>query len=344
MDMDQRKLHILRAIVDEYILSAVPVGSKSLSNHHEFQLSSATIRNEMAGLEGLGYLEQPHTSAGRIPSDKAYRLYVDSMLRRARLSAREMAVLQRYCGMRVSGVEAVMKETARSLSEITNYTAIVLMPEMSESRLRHVQLVPLAQGSALVVAVTDAGVARDAVIRIPDDMSVEELEHISRMITQRYYNCTVSTVAERMVVELGEILGGRKSFLESLTGTIDRSAASGAHLVELSGATNILRYPEYRDAEKAKSFLAAVESKNTLYELLKKASEMEFTITIGGENESDALRDCSVVTASYRLGDLALGTFGIIGPTRMHYDKVLTILEYMRASLGEVLTGLQEKE
>ncbi|MCL2695154.1 MAG: heat-inducible transcriptional repressor HrcA [Clostridiales bacterium] len=342
--MDNRKLRILRAIIDEYILSAVPVGSKSLSRNTDFALSSATIRNEMAGLEGLGYLEQPHTSAGRVPSDKAYRLYVDSMLQRAKLTERELAVLQRYCGVRVSSVEEVMRETARSLSEITNYTAIVLMPEMSESRLRHLQLVPLAQGSALAVAVTDAGVAREAVIRIPPDMSVEELEQISRMITQRYYNRTISTVAERLVVEIGEILRERKSFLQSLTGTIDRSAASGTHLVELSGATNILHYPEYRDVQKAKSFLAAVENKDTLYDLLKQASGMEFTITIGSENKAETLRDCSVVTASYKLGDLALGTFGIIGPTRMQYGKVLTILEYMRASLGEVLTGLQDKE
>jgi heat-inducible transcriptional repressor len=222
---------------------------------------------------------------------------------------------------------------------------VVLLPETTGNRLRHVQLVPLSIGSAMLIAVTDAGTAHSAVIRIPDDMDTDELEAISRLITKRYADCTIHTVAERLVVELGELLHERRGFLTSLLRALERSTAPGGHLVELSGATNLLQYPEYRDAGRAKNFLTLTENKKELYSLLRRAEDMEFTITIGAENDADALADCSVVTARYRLGDSMTGAIGVIGPTRMPYGKVITVLEYMRAGLGEVLTHfISERE
>lgn len=344
MELDSRKLSILHAIIDEYILSASPVGSKSISKSGDIHLSSATIRNEMSDLEELGYLAQPHTSAGRVPSDKAYRLYVDNMLQRAKLSDGEIRLMRSYCQERINGVQSVMRETAKALSSITHYTAMVLMPEMDMNRLKHLQLVPLKEGNALVVVVTDAGVATDAVIRIPPDMRADELERISRQITQRYYNCRMTTVGSNIAKELGDVLESRRRFLTELIGTIQRSTSPGAHLVELSGASNMLRLPEYSNMNKAMHFLNAVEGKDTLYKLLKRASVMEFTVTIGQENEIDALQDCSVVTASYRIGDTPFGTFGVIGPTRMQYGKVISAMELMRKSLSEVLCDMLEEE
>ncbi len=344
MELDQRKLTILHAIIDEYILSANPVGSKSISQSGDIHLSSATIRNEMSDLEELGYLAQPHTSAGRIPSDKAYRLYVDNMLQRARLIDSEIRLMRGYCQERINGVQSVMRETAKALSSITHYTAMVLMPEMDMNRLKHLQLVPLNEGNALVVVVTDAGVATDAVIRVPSDLHADELERISRRITQQYYNCRMTTVGERIAKELGAELESRRSFLTELIGTIQRSTSPGSHLVELSGASNMLKLPEYSDMNKAMHFLKAVEGKDALYQLLKKASVMEFTVTIGQENDIDELQDCSVVTASYRIGDTPFGTFGVIGPTRMQYGKVISAMECMRKSLSEALCDLLEED
>ncbi|MDO4564174.1 MAG: heat-inducible transcriptional repressor HrcA [Clostridia bacterium] len=344
MELDQRKMRILRAIIDEYLLSANPVGSKALSRSHEFNLSPATIRNEMADLEDLGYLAQPHTSAGRIPSDKAYRLYVDKMLTHAKLSEDEAKSILSYCNTRVDGIRSVMKGTAKALSEITHYTAMVLMPELAANRLRHIQLVPLTEGYALLVVVTDAGVAKDAVVEIPSDMTVSELESISRQITARFYNSRMTTVADRIMSELGREVESRRGFVADLTESIRRSTASGAHSVELFGATNMLKYPEYSDVGKAQSFLAIVEGREPLYNLLKKASVLEFSVTIGRENEMDELSDCSVVTATYKIGDLPVGSFGVIGPTRMDYARVLSVLECMRGGLGEVLTNLLEED
>lgn len=344
MELDSRKLQILRAIIDEYILSASPVGSKTLSRNAELNWSPATIRNEMADLETLGYLAHPHTSAGRIPSDKAYRLYVDRMLQRASLSDAEIRLLNGYYRNRIDGLESVLRSTAQALSEITHYTAVVMMPDMTVNRLRHLQLVPLAEGKALSVIVTDAGVARDAVIDIPKDMTPDELESLSRTITQRCYNCRMTTVSELLTGELGAELHSRGDFLRTLLARMDESAQSGHGMVELSGAKNMLRYPEYNDVSKAKTFLETVEERENIYRMLKKASDMEFTITIGSENEQEGLQDCSVVTATYRLNDMPFGTFGVIGPTRMDYNRVVTVLQGVQQNLAAVLQNIFKEE
>ncbi|MDO4572650.1 MAG: heat-inducible transcriptional repressor HrcA [Clostridia bacterium] len=344
MELDARKIRILKAIIDEYIMSASPVGSRFISKRGDFNLSSATIRNEMADLEELGYLEQPHTSAGRVPSDKAYRLYVDHMLGRAQLTNDEIQVIRAHMSSRIDEVEAIIRQTAQALSAVTNYTAMVLPPVLSASRLKHVQLLPLREGRALLVVITNTGFTRDAVIRIPEDMGYEELERISNMLTKRYEGCRMDLVGERIVREMGDELFERREFLNSMVETIERKLSPGAVSVELSGTTNLLHYPEYSDLNKAKSFLAAIEGRDTLYRMLRKASRLEFTITIGDENESEPLKDCSVLTATYRVGDEPLGSFGIIGPTRMHYGKVLSVLEYMRMSLSEMLSNYIEEE
>lgn len=344
MDLDARKLGILKAIIDEYILSASPVGSRAISKLEEFNLSSATIRNEMADLEELGYLEQPHTSAGRIPSDKAYRLYVDHMMQKSVLSEDEVKLIRTHMTAKLDEVETIMKQTAQALSAVTHYTAMIMPPMLAANRLRHIQIVPLREGRALVVVVTTAGFARDAVIRVPEGVSIDELERISRTLTARFCDCRIDQVGERILQEMGTEIGERRAFLSSLVEAIEKKIEPDTQNVQLSGATNMLHFPEYSDVNKAKMFLAAVEGHNTLYELLKRASRLEFTITIGGENESELLKDCSVVTATYRIGEEPMGSFGIIGPTRMHYGKVISVLEYMRRCLDEMLNNEIEGE
>lgn len=343
MELDQRKLQILRAIVDEYILSASPVGSKALSRGG-MKWSSATIRNEMADLEMLGYLAQPHTSAGRIPSEKAYRLYVDQMMQRAHLSDEESKLLFGYFREHVHGVDAVLRETAKALSEITHYTALVMMPDIGVNRLRHLQLIPLTIGKALAVVVTDAGVSQNTVIDVPEDIGPEELDRISKAITARFHDCRMSSVSSKLVREFGGELSQRADFVEGLLARLCESQSSDRRMVELSGATNMLEYPEYSDVAKARTFLATVEQKDDMYRMLKKASSMEFTVTIGSENEQEGFQDCSVVTASYRVNGTPVGSFGVIGPTRMDYARVLSILKNVQTNLGTVLQSFLKEE
>ena len=224
MELDQRKLQILRVIVDEYILSASPVGSKALSQSG-MKWSSATIRNEMADLETLGYLAQPHTSAGRIPSEKAYRLYVDQMMQRAHLSDEESKLLYGYFREHVHGVDAVLRATAKALSEITHYTALVMMPDIGVNRLRHLQLIPLTTGKALAVVVTDAGVSQNTVIDVPEDIGPEELDRISKAITARFSDCRMSTVSSSSVASFPP---ARTSWNRCLRGSARASRATGA--------------------------------------------------------------------------------------------------------------------
>lgn len=344
MELDARKMRILQAIIDDYILTASPVGSRSISKRADFNLSSATIRNEMSDLEEMGYLEQPHTSSGRVPSHKAYRLYVNNMMRRAQLTKDEQRMIRSYFTHRMDEIEGIMKQTAAALSEVTRYTAMVLPPQLHAVRLKHIQIVPVAAERALVVMVTDAGLVRDAMIRIPDSMDARHMERLSNMLTERFRDHRLDEITQIDLSQLAEELSVERAFFTSMLDAMERNMQPDAHAVELSGSTNMLAFPEYADMNKAKTFLSAIEGKDTLYHMLKKASTMEFSITIGPENDQEELSDCSVVTATYKVGDDPMGTFGIIGPTRMHYARVLSILEFMRMSLSEALLGIMDDD
>ena len=339
MELDARKLRILKAVIDEYVLSAAPVGSRSISRRSGLNLSSATIRNEMADLEELGYLEQPHTSAGRVPSDKAYRLYVDSMMRRSRLSEDEVRLIRRYFDRRIDGVEMVMQQTAQALSEVTQYTAMVLPPVLELNRLRHIQLVPLMEGRALLVVVTDTGFARDAVIRVPEGITSEHLYRISEMLTGQLADHTLSEVRQIFAQLFRDLSTHRRLLGGVMKAMEDKLIEDAPEDVVVGGPTKMLNYPEYSDVEKAKNFLTIFESKDRLAQIMKHSGGMEVTIRIGPENEIEELKDCSLVTATYRVGNHGTGTLGIIGPTRMNYQRVVTVMDYMGQVISRLLSG-----
>lgn len=344
MGLDLRKMRILQAIVDDYILMAAPVGSRTISKHPDIALSSATIRNEMSDLEEHGFLEQPHTSAGRIPSDKAYRYYVNSIMQRAMLTKDEVAYIEKHFTRMLDDVEEVVKQTAWALSNITKYASMVLTPQLASIQLRHIQLVPLTPGKALVVAVTDAGIARDSIIRVPKDMTGEKLEQLSKVLTKRFGGSSIDDINAAGMEAFGIELGENREYVSSMLDSIKKSIYSNTGTVELYGATNLLNYPEYSDVDKAKALLSTIENKEVLYRALQEATKVEFSVTIGSENEDPTIKDCSVVTATYRIGDKSIGSMGVIGPTRMDYARVLSVLEYMGKSLSQVLTNMIEEE
>ena len=340
--LDERKLRILRTIIDDYVLTATPVGSRTISKRSELGLSSATIRNEMSDLEEMGFLEQPHTSAGRIPSEKAYRFYVDTMLHSANLTAEELSAIKNHFARRMDEAEEVAATTARLLSDITEYTAMFMTPELQKVIVRHIQLVPVVPGRALAVVVTDAGLVRDATVQVPKDCGARELERLSNMLTERVKDKSLPDAVEALRGGLGDSLEVQRRVFSSVADAVGRDLArEESRGVVLGGATNILRHPEYSDdLSKAKSMLSVLETKENLYRILSKATQMEFTVTIGSENELPEMQDSSVVTATYKIGDRPVGSFGVIGPIRMDYARVLTILNLMGKSLSTVLTGI----
>lgn len=339
MQMDERKFLILQAIIDDYIMTAMPVGSRTISRKSGVGFSPATIRNEMSDLEELGYLDQPHTSAGRIPSNKAYRLYVDHLMKVAKLSSDEREWMHDHLISKSKQVEGVIRSAASVLSDATQYTSVIVAPKLGTLRIRHVQLVPVAERTALMIIVTNVGIVKDAVINIPEGMEADDLYSISRMLTQKLADKPLEAVRQAFAEMLRNAEQNRKLLGETLQ-VIEKKLESDDDTTDVivGGSAKLLDYPEYSDVGKAKNFLSVLESRDTLRKLIGRDGGMEITIRIGPENEVPELSECSIVTASYRVGGHSHGTLGIIGPTRMNYNRVISVLDFMGRALSDVLS------
>ncbi len=344
MNMDERKLRILQAIIDDYILTGVPVGSRTISRKYDMGLSSATIRNEMSDLEELGYLDQPHVSAGRIPSTKAYRLYVDSLMHTGRIPDDSEGSIREHFSGRISQMEEVIDRAAQIISSLTRYTSVVLSPKGAQPRLQTVQLVPVSPGMALAVIVTDSGIIRDNVIRVGGDMDDDTLYNISRALTEELRGKTLEEVCAAMP-RLIERMRGSDEVLQGLYGYLasDRNCPGRTHMA-VGGTSNMLAYPEYSDVDKARNFLSLLETRDKLADIIRGSGEMAFTVRIGPETGVPEMADCSIVTATYSTKGGQQGTIGVIGPTRMRYSRVLSILNGMGRELTELFSGDTDKE
>lgn len=336
--LDIRKMRILQAIVDDYIMTAAPVGSRTVSKRSDMGLSPATIRNEMSDLTELGFLEQPHTSAGRIPSEKAYRLYVNHIMDSAKLTDDEAEYIKRHLDTRVHEVGEVIRQTAKVLSDMTNYTSVVLVPQLSAMRLKRISLIPVSDGTAMAVVVTNTGVTKNAMINVPESLSPDDLEKISKLITSKLdgqkLGEAIASVLPSIKAEIGEQADAVCDMLEDIGRRMSQTD------VEVVGASNILDYPEYSDTAKARSFLAEVEQGSYLQKVLTDASDVEMSVRIGTENDNPEMKDCSVITVTYKAGGENIGTMGVVGPTRMDYGKVMAIMRYLSSSLSEILSRL----
>ncbi len=345
MDLSERKIGILKAVIDDYIMTGLPIGSRTISKKNGFELSSATIRNEMADLEELGFLEQPHTSAGRIPSQKAYRFYVDRLMKVVKLSPVEAERIKSYFQEKMSEVGQVMEKAAKVLSDTTHHISMVLKPQLKKSVIKKIQLVKITEKKAILLVVTDAGLVTDTVIVVPEGITPDYLEMISNMLTDKLQYKTLEEAEKDLTGYICENARDGSEFITEVVKAIENSVEPiGEKGIVLSGTQNIIDYPDYMSVEKAKNFLTVLETKDMLYEMMKKATQLEFSVTIGQENEVKELYDMSVVTATYKIGGQSLGSFGVIGPTRMDYAKVISILGYVSHSLNSILASFIEKE
>ena len=339
MILDERKAMILKAIIDDYIITAMPVGSRTVSRKKGVGFSPATIRNEMSDLEELGYLAQPHTSAGRVPSEKAYRLYVDSILKSPEVSPEEKAHIEEYISRRSGQVEDVIRAAADVLADATQYTSVIVAPRIQSLRIKRVQMVPVDEGSALMIVVTSAGIIKDALIAIPNDMTSENLFAISEMLTRELSNHTLAEVRQIFARVFRDMSMNRRLLGGVMKAMEEKLVEDAPEDIVIGGTTKLLNYPEYSDIEKAKNFLTLFENKDRLAAMLKNSGGMQISIRIGNENEMDALKDCSLVTATYRVGDYASGTLGVIGPTRMNYRRVVSMMDFMGNVISKMLSG-----
>lgn len=343
MDLDERKRLILKALINDYISTAEPVGSRTIAKRYDLGISSATIRNEMADLEDMGYLEQPHTSAGRIPSDKGYRTYVDHLMNNESLKSEEVEVIrERLYNIAAGEIDRIIRETSKILSMFTNYTAIVMPPQAKQSTVKHIQLIAVDNTTVVIVVVTSIGIVKNATIKLAQPISSEKLVMINNILNDKLRGLTIEEINLNIISDVHKNVKGYTEILNEIIPILYESLKYiDDSEIYLEGSSNIFNHPEYNAIEKARTFLSAMDNKDFLYKLLS-YEDGETKISIGSENEYDEIRDCSLIITKYKVGENVAGALGIIGPTRMYYSKVLAILKCFRACLNDMLTYYYE--
>ena len=332
MLLDDRKRRILKAIIDDYINTAEPVGSRSVARKHEIGLSSATIRNEMADLEEMGLLEQPHTSAGRVPSDKGYRIYVDQLMTTRELSVNEVESIKDALKFKLNELEQLIKQASAVVSDITKYTSMAITPQMNKSSLKSLQLILVEFDKLLIVIVTNAGIVKNSLVKVSVNVATDSLLIIANFLNDKLSGLTLEKFdLENLRYEAEKILEKDKEIILPILGGVRDciNQISNSELF-LDGATKIFNFPEFHDLIRARQFLNVLSTKEILCALMFNGIRNgDVKVRIGMENEMDELKDCSLITATYSMDYEIIGSIGVIGPTRMQYPKVIASLNYI---------------
>ena len=341
--LTERQLLILKAIVDDYIANAEPVGSRSVSKRKDIEYSPATIRNEMSDLEELGFLEKPHSSAGRIPSQKGYRYYVDHLLSPTALTKDDITGIQSVFRDRFSEIEQVIQQSAKILSGLTSYTSIVLGPEVFESTLKQIQIVPISAHAAVAIIITDTGHVENQPVALPEGLDVNELEKVVNILNEQLKGVPLVQLRQKLTKELGKVLEKYIDHYDATISLLNNTFLSHQNeKIFFGGKTNILAQPEFNDVERVKRLFNIFEEDELISKLFR-TQDQGLTIKIGQENRFEPFDDCTVVTASYSVEGKNMGTISILGPTRMEYQRVIGILDYVSKDLSKLLANRFQK-
>lgn len=341
MELSDRKEKILDAIIRSYLETGEPVGSRTISKNTDLNLSSATIRNEMSDLEEMGYIIQPHTSAGRIPTDKGYRFYVDNILKdkMSELDEREKKVTEKEDLLieKVDKVETLLQNMAKVLANNTNYATMVSAPKSQENKIKFVQLSVIDENQLLCTVVSDKNHVVNRIIKITQQISQEMIVRLNVALNTVLAGLSLEEINLGVISTLTSQAGEFGGLVNEVLKTITEAIATEAQMkIYTSGATNIFKYPELSDKERASQLLTTLEEKSQLTELINESDEETgIQVYIGSESPVKSMKDCSVVTATYELEDGFKGTIGIIGPKRMDYEKVVETLRTVKEQLSE---------
>ena len=331
-EISERKKKILEAVVDNYINECEPVSSSMIKEKYLPDVSSATIRSELATLEEMGFLVQPHISSGRIPSSLAYRYYVDN-LSDIDIDNVNVEGIAKAFDNKFRGVEDIVKYTAKVISDVTNYTSVVVLNPL-KAVIQEIKLVDLGDGSALVIIRTDAGIIRDQVIDLPDDVEENNLPTATTMINKLFDGKSLEEIQDNDDY-VDDSLSEFKGLFECVLDVIKRYQENSKDKVYLEGKNKIFDYPEYEDVENVKNFLAVIDEQDHLHELIENDDDIEFSVKIG-KGEGDGLDNMALVTAKYKINGKEVGHAGVIGPERMDYKKVLKVLGGISDTLKEL--------
>ncbi|WP_440895895.1 heat-inducible transcriptional repressor HrcA [Amphibacillus sp. Q70] len=329
MELSKRQLLILQVIIDEFIQTAQPIGSRAISKIDGISFSPATIRNEMADLGELGYIEKTHSSSGRIPSEKGYRFYVDHMLLPFHLSKKDQKIISAVFDQDLVEFEQVVQKSGEVLSDLTNYTSIILGPEVHETTLKQLQIIQLSKTTAVAILVTNSGHVEHRSFTIPVEINAADLEKLVNILNEQFYNVPIIQLHSKIQAELSNILN---HYIEDVSIALDY--LNGALFnqqpdnVYMSGITNMLLQPEFNDVTKIHSLYSIIEKEDLMAKLLR-ASEKGIQISIGHENKINEMQDLSLITATYSLSGEQLGTIALLGPKRMDYARVVSLMRLL---------------
>ena len=341
-ELDERKRKILKAIIQTYLETGEPVGSRTISKYTDLNLSSATIRNEMSDLEELGYIVQPYTSAGRIPSDMGYRLYVDELMKE---KEKETAEIKELMIEKTDKMEKVLKQVVKVLASNTNYATMITGPTYHRNKLKFLQLSRVSENQLLAVVVVEGNLVKNHIIDLKEPMDDETVLKLNLLLNTQLNGLSIEEINLAMISRLKEQAGIHSAVIGSVIDAVAQAIAPDEEEMEIytSGATNIFKHPELADTSKASELISAFEEKQALVEFVKDTAEPEdgkektgIQVYIGNESPVKTMKDCSVVTATYDLGEGMQGTIGIIGPKRMDYENVVDNLKTLKNQLDNI--------
>lgn len=342
--METRKKQVLNAIIKDYVATAEPVGSRTIAKKYDLGVSSATIRNEMSDLEELGYIEQPHTSAGRIPSDKGYRYFVDCLMEKEQLDLADVINIKKFFAQKLTELDQIVRETCQLMSQLTKYTSLILVPRRSEGKLEKIQMVPVSSHQVLVVIVADTGFINHRILDLHQSIEPQRLQEINEFLQNKLYGLSLDQVNITLLREMSHQIAREGQILDLTLQLMEQALLeSGEERIFTGGALNMLNQPEFRDVDKVKTLLRMLEEEEIVKRLLLKQNGEGTGIVIGGEIPIEGINKCSVVTGTYKVNGRVVGSIGVIGPTRMTYSNAVSIVELVTDQLSQLLTKMTRK-
>ena len=334
--LDNRKKRILQAIIEEYISTAEPVSSGALLQNYGLECSSATIRNEMAELEHIGYLDKPHTSAGRVPSAKGYRFYVDELLKDDNISMEEIQYIKSKLETKVNEIEDLTKIATNTLSEITHYTTLAVGPRADRHNIVDIKFVLLGNRVLMAVILTDAGAIKETIIKFNENITQSQVDNLNFLFNNKLRGMPLDKIDKPFEQYMMSEMKDEVKVIKPIIEQINRAVVENTNLY-LEGTNKVFDFPEFKKLDVARNFLNVLDEKEIVLDILNSGIAEDINVYIGDENEHSELKDFSIVTFKHTLGNKDLGTIGIIGPTRMDYSKVISVMKYISKKLNEQL-------
>lgn len=339
-NLNEREKKVLSCLISYYVASADPVGSRAIANKFRLGISPATIRNTMQDLEEMGLVQQPHTSAGRIPTDAGYRIFVDTLLRQEQLSEADKHAIDSTISAMAGGVEAILDQTSRVLADLSRQLGVTISPKLDDSILSHIELIHMVEGKVLVVLAFQSGLARTILLEVDASIGWVELSEMSRLLNEKLAGLSLGQIRRSITERLHDSGGDPKLLRLFLDNESDVWKGTDIDQLHIEGTRNIIEQPEFADRQKLWELMKILEKRTDLADILRNYQETGsgIIITIGAENQAREIQSCSVVSASYKAGNTT-GTIGIIGPTRMPYAKLVSLVRYAARQLSRVLAG-----